>query len=265
MKLKLRILPLFLLLTTALIGQKQLPQRTTNAVNDFAGMLSSSEKAGLERKLRQYQEETSTAIVIVTENSLDGEDEFEYTNRMAQAWGIGTAGNDNGVLIYVAKQDRRVRIQTGYGSEGYLPDAMSKRIIDNIITPAFKQGNYYGGLDQATDAIMDLGRGEYVNPEAGKRKAKGGVSGIYIIIFLIIIIFIFSNFGGGDDDDDGGYYRGGRYDDQNRRRRGGGFFIFPGGGFGGGSGGGGGFGGGGGGFGGFGGGGFGGGGAGGGW
>jgi uncharacterized protein len=268
MKLKLRILTLLLLVTTVLAGQKPLPQRTTSAVNDFAGMLTSNERGSLERKLRQYVNETSTAIVIVTENSLEGEDDFAYTNRLAQEWGIGTEDNDNGILLYVAKNDRKIRIQTGYGAEGFLPDALAKRIIDNIITPSFRQGNYYRGLNEATDAIMDLGRGEYVNPEGGKKKAKGGTSALYIIIFLIILIIIFSSIGGGGDDgDDGGYYRGGRYDDpQRRRRRGGGWIIFPGGGFGGGGSGGGGFGGGGGGgFGGFGGGGFGGGGAGGGW
>ena len=268
MKLKLKILPFLLLLTIGLFAQKQIPNRTSNAVNDFAGLLSVNEQRNLEQKLRQYQRETSTAIVIVAENSLQGEDEFDYSNRLAQAWGIGTGENDNGILIYIAKQERRIRIQTGYGAEGFLPDAMAKRIIDNIITPYFRQGNYYGGLDRATSAIMDLGRGEYDNDEYNdKRKAQGGSSAMYIFIFLIIMIIIFSMIGGGDDDDDddGGYYRGGRYDDHHRRRRrrGGGFIIFPGGGFGGGGGGGGGFGGGG--FGGFGGGGFGGGGAGGGW
>ncbi len=268
MKLKLKILPFLLLLTIGLFAQKQIPNRTSNAVNDFAGLLSVNEQRSLEQKLRQYQRETSTAIVIVAENSLQGEDEFDYSNRLAQAWGIGTGENDNGILIYIAKQERRIRIQTGYGAEGFLPDAMAKRIIDNIITPYFRQGNYYGGLDRATSAIMDLGRGEYDNDEYNdKRKAQGGSSAMYIFIFLIIMIIIFSMIGGGDDDDDddGGYYRGGRYDDHHRRRRrrGGGFIIFPGGGFGGGGGGGGGFGGGG--FGGFGGGGFGGGGAGGGW
>jgi uncharacterized protein len=268
MKLKLKILSLLLLMTTMLVGQKSLPRRTTNAVNDFAGLLSSGQQRNLESKLRQYQEETSTAIVIVSENSLEGEDEFEYSNRLAQAWGIGTGEYDNGVLIYIAKQERRIRIQTGYGAEGFLPDAMAKRIIDNLITPNFRQGKFYEGLDIATSAIMDLGRGEYNNDDYdGKRQARGGSSAVYIFIFLIILIIIFSMIGGNDDDDDdGGYYRGGRYDDPNhrrRRRRGGGFIIFPGGGFGGGGSGGGGFGGGG--FGGFGGGGFGGGGAGGGW
>lgn len=267
MKLKLKILPFLLLLTFGLLAQKSMPRRTTNAVNDFSGLLTVNEQRSLEQKLRRYQEETSTAIVIVIENSLEGEDEFEYSNRLAQSWGIGTGENDNGLLIYIARQERRIRIQTGYGVEGFLPDAMAKRIIDNIITPYFRQGDFYGGLDRATSAIMDLGRGEYSNDNYdGKRQARGGSSAVYIFIFLIVLIIIFSMIGGNDDDDDdGGYYRGGRYDDphRRRRRRGGGFIIFPGGGFGGGGSGGGGFGGGG--FGGFGGGGFGGGGAGGGW
>lgn len=265
MKLKLKILSLLLLTATVLVGQKQIPDRTTKAVNDFARMLAPSQVNSLENKLRQYQRETSTAIVIVTESSLEGDDAFDYSNRLAHGWGIGTADNDNGILIYVAKNDRKIQIQTGYGAEGFLPDAMAKRVIDNIISPAFRQGDFYKGLNDATSAIMEMGRGEYdaPPPEAGgKKKAKGGTPAIFIILVLIVLIIIFSRMGGGDgDDDDGGYYRGGRYDEKRRRRRrgGGGWIFFPGG-FGGG-----GFGGGDGGFGGFGGGGFGGGGAGGDW
>lgn len=257
-------------------AQKTIPKKTDYLVNDYAGMLNRNEVVQLGRKLARYAKETSTQIAIVTENSLEGEDEVEYVTRLAHEWGIGSEGNDNGVLIYIAKKERRVRIQTGYGSEGFLPDVMAKRIIDNIITPAFKQGQFYQGLDRAVDAIIDLAKGEYTNENYEQKEAKGGLPAILIILFLIVLIIILSSIFGnnGDDDDDGGYYRGGRYDNPRRRnsRRGSGWIIFPGGGgFGGGgsSGGGsgsdgwGGFGGGG--FGGFGGGGFGGGGAGGGW
>ena len=270
MKFKFIILSLLLLSGTMLFGQKQIPSKTDRLVNDFAGMLSRNQVNALNQKLSKYAQETSTQIVVVTEESLEGEDDFDYTVRMAHEWGIGTSENDNGILLYISKLDRKVRIQTGYGAEGFLPDAISKRIIDNIVVPAFRKGKFYEGIDRATGAIMDLGRGEYEAPDqTSKKRAKGGSSAIFIIVFLIVLIIILSKFGGGDDDD-GGYYNGGRYDEHKRRGRrrrgGGGWIIFPGGGFGGGGGGiggGGGFGGGG--FGGFGGGGFGGGGAGGSW
>ncbi|GJM36201.1 MAG: hypothetical protein DHS20C18_52020 [Saprospiraceae bacterium] len=262
---------LFVFCGIGLQAQRAIDRQPSGYVNDYASLLSRQEVSRLEQKLRAYQQESSTQIAIVTETSLDGDDAFEYSNRLAQQWGIGGGENDNGILIYIAKDDRQIRIQTGYGTEGFLPDALAKRIIDNIITPAFRNGQYYQGIDRAVDTIIQLGDGEYTNenPGGGKRDAKGGVPAIMILFFIIILLVFLSRFGGGDDDDDddGGYYRGGRYDyDQKRkkRRRGGGWIFFPGGFSGGGGGGFGGLGGGGG-FGGFGGGGFGGGGAGGSW
>ncbi len=258
-----------LLLFTSLLAwaQKQVPEPSNVLVNDYANMLSRDEVARLDRKLTEYARATSTQIVIVTEESLEGEDPFDYTLRLVEEWGIGTAENDNGVLLYVAEQDRQLRIQTGYGAEVFLTDAMARRIIENIIKPAFRVGRYYDGLHEATNIIMDLGRGEYTGEEWEKQNSKGGIPLLLILLVLFFIIIFLSNLSSDDDDDDdGGYYRGGRYDMDRRRRRGGGWIFFPGGGWTTGGGGGfdgGGFGGGG--FGGFGGGGFGGGGAGGSW
>lgn len=235
-------------------AQKQVPARTQELVNDFAQMINDNQQRQLEAKLVAYDKETSTQIAIVTEKSLEGDDPFSYAQRLASAWGIGGREHSNGVLIYVSEQDREIRIQTGYGAEGFLPDVTAKRIIENVIKPAFRSSNYYEGLDRATDIIMELGTGEYEgDPNYGSEE---GIPAWAIILMLIILIIIISSFSNPNDGDDGGYYRGGRYEIPHRRGR-----VFPGGGFGGG-----GFGGGGGGgFGGFGGGGFGGGGAGGGW
>lgn len=256
-----------LLFSTVLVAQKQVPAPTSYLINDYAGLLNRSQVVALGDKLRAYVGETSTQIVIVTETSLEGDDAFEYAQRLASTWGIGGSSNDNGILIYVSKDDRQVRIQTGQGTEGFLPDVTAKRIIENIIVPAFRTGNYYQGLDRATDAIMDFGRGEYEGD--GFSNSEENVPGWIVIVFLIALILLISWLSSNDDDDDGGYYRGGRYEMPGRgSRRRGRTIIFPGGGGGGGSsgGGGGGFGGfGGGGFGGFGGGSFGGGGAGGSW
>lgn len=248
---------------------KDVPPKSSQLVNDFTNStLSIQEVRTMERKLAAYARETSTQIAVVIENSTEDEDIFSYSNRLAREWGIGGSENDNGVLIYVAIQDRKIQIQTGYGAEGFLTDALARRIIENIIAPAFRKGQYYVGLDRATSTVMDLGKGEYKGDGLQQRReAEGGIPFILIVIVIIVLIIILSRYAD-DDDDDGGYYRGGRYDTQPRRRRGGGWIFFPTGGFGGGGGGGfggGGFGGGGGGFGGFGGGDFGGGGAGGSW
>lgn len=254
------ILLVFLFSLPFFVVAKEVPPAPNppKLVNDFAGILSSGEVQALEQKLVAYDDSTSTQIAVVIEETLDGDDVFDYSHRLAMAWGIGREGKNNGILIYVAIGDRKLWIQTGYGTEGFLPDAMAKRIIDRIIAPNFRNQNYYQGLDQATNAIIQLGNGEYVNDDP---RQSGNLPIPVIIIFLvlfIVIIIIISKGGGG-----GGYNRQGRYDS------GGGWIFFGPGSHGGGWGGGGGSsgwgGGGGGGFGGFGGGGFGGGGAGGSW
>lgn len=256
---------ILLLLFSTLAIAKEIPAKPNppRLVNDFAGMLNASEREALEQKLVAYDDSTSTQIAIVTERTLDGEDIFDYSYRIAENWGIGNQGKNNGILIYVALDDHKIFIQTGRGAEGFLPDAIAKRIIENIIKPAFREQNYYKGLDRATDAIISYGAGEYKADDNQETGFPPIIIFIIIFIVLMIIVSIFNN-KNNDDDNDGGYYRGGRY---NERGRGGGWIFFPpiGGGGGGWNSGGGGGGFGGGGFGGFGGGGFGGGGAGGSW
>ncbi|MBL7792847.1 MAG: TPM domain-containing protein [Saprospiraceae bacterium] len=228
------IAPVFslLLFASGAAAQKSIPEPSGFLVNDYAGMLSRQQVVDLGRKLRDYADSTSTQIVIVTEKSLEGEDAFDYSYRLARKWGIGTKENDNGILIYVSKEDRAIRIQTAYGAEGFLPDAMAKRIIDNIIVPNFRRGLFYEGLDEATSAIIALSSGEYVND--GKRDNGGsGAALIFVllvVIFFLVLMWIIKRRGGGGD---GGYYRGGRYDmgdPRHRRGGGGGWIFFPGGG-----------------------------------
>ena len=263
-------LVVLLLTAVSVFAQPEVPRSTNQLVNDFAGMMTSSQQAELTQILNAYARETSTQIAVVTEASLEGQDVFDRSFAIADQWGVGgSADRDNGVLIYVARDDRKIYIQTGYGVEGFLNDAQAGRIIRNIMTPAFRQGDFYAGIAGAAQAIMKAGEGEYVADQVPEERTSRGIPPFYIFLFIFIIFMLLNRFGNrhdDDDDDDGGYWRGGHYDGHpRRRRRGGGWFILPGG-FGGGGGGGGGFGGGGGGgFGGFGGGGFGGGGAGGGW
>jgi uncharacterized protein len=219
-------------------------------VNDFAGMLDASQVEALEHKLDAYNDSTSTQISIVIVQSLEGTEKAQYATELAEKWGIGRDKKDNGVLILISKGDRQIFIATGRGVEEYLPDAICKRIVEQIIKPGFKQGDYYGGLNAATDEMIARLSGTFVNDEKGDRK---GIP-VWVIILIIFIVFFILPFifrgrgGGGTTYGRRGYSSGPFW--------GGGF---GGGGFGGGGGGGGG------GFGGFGGGSFGGGGAGGGW
>jgi len=247
--------------TTLSLAAKDVPPPSNTLVTDFAGILQPQEQAALERKLVAYDDSTSTQIAVVIERSLEGDDLFNYTLRLVEEWGIGREGKDNGILLYIAYDDRKIIIQTGYGTEGFLPDALAKRIIENVLKPTFRQNQYYAGIDRATDVIMRLGSGEYYN-EGGDRRSNSeeGIPPFAMIIIIVVAIIIIRSLFNDDGGGGGGYHRGGRYD--SRRSRGGWIFL-PGGG--GGFGGGGGSFGGGGGFGGFGGGGFGGGGASGGW
>lgn len=155
-------------------------------VNDYAGALSNGERQALEQKLVAYFDTTSTQIAIVIEQSLDGDDLFDYCQRLAEGWGIGEKDKSNGVLIYVALDDHKIRIHTGYGMEAVLPDALCNQIINNRIKPAFKAGAYYQGLDETTDDIIAAAKGEYSND----REPKGGFGNL-LLLFAIIIILIF--------------------------------------------------------------------------
>lgn len=228
-------------------------------VNDFANLLMPDQVSALEQKLDTYNDSTSTQIAVVTVETTGDYDIFDYALKIGRDWGVGGKQFNNGVVLLVAKNDHKVYIATGYGMEGPLPDATAKEIIDNDITPAFRAGNFYEGLDKATDDIIAAAAGEYKAPPA-KQKSGGNALGIIIIVLIILFIISRINRGGGGT---------------TMNRRGSDSWVGPflggwllGGGFGGGGGGGGGGGfggGGGGGFGGFGGGGFGGGGAGGSW
>jgi uncharacterized protein len=165
-------------------------------VNDYAGVLSRREQGALEQKLVAYFDTTSTQIAIVIEQSLDGDDLFDYCQRLATAWGIGEKGKSNGVLLYVAISDRKVRIHTGYGMEGVLPDARSSRIINQRIKPNFKAANYYAGLDEATSDMIAAASGEYKNDR--EPEGKNGLMNLAILLGVIIIFFvIFKGKGGG--------------------------------------------------------------------
>ncbi|RZK23542.1 MAG: TPM domain-containing protein, partial [Hymenobacter sp.] len=164
-------------LTLALTGHAQdVPPRPNppRLVNDLAHVMQPQEADALEQKLVAYDDSTSSQIAVVTVPSLGGSDIFSYAQKLYQTWGIGRKGKDNGLLILVAIQEHQVRTQTGYGLEGAVPDALAKRIGDQIMAPAFKQNQYYTGLDRGTDALIALAKGEYkADPADAQRRGRG--------------------------------------------------------------------------------------------
>jgi len=175
----------------SVVGQ-QFPEKPNPAkfVNDFATMLQVGENQYLESKLHHYRDTTSTQIVVVTIPSLDGYDIEGYANELARKWGIGEKGKDNGILILVAQNEHKVRIEVGYGLEARVPDAAAKEIIREIVKPNFKAGNYGQGIDQSIDRIMQLASGEY-KASAAKGKKGGGTVLLFVIIVAVILLFSF--------------------------------------------------------------------------
>lgn len=176
-------------------SQAEIPQKPDKqtSVYDKAKMLSGYEKNALEQKLINYADSTSTQIVVATITSLNGENISLYATEWAHQWGIGQADKDNGILVLVAQNDRKLAIQTGYGVEHLLTDALAKRVISTIITPEFKKGNFYGGLDRGTSAIIQILNGEYQETRDFSTDGGSGIPIFFIILFFIILIIILSN------------------------------------------------------------------------
>jgi uncharacterized protein len=224
-----------------IIKQRPNPPRL---VTDLAGVLDAQQLQALESKLVAYDDSTSNQIAIVLVKTLDGYPIEEAAVRLFREWGVGNKATNNGILILASIDERQVRIETGYGLEGAVPDITASQIIRNDIGPSFREGNYFEGLDSATNSIMLAAAGEYKAPEGYNDRAKGKRFPFGTILFIIILIIFFSRGRGGG---------GGGFMSRRGYRRGLGPLIFfpPIGGGGWGGGGGGGWSGGGGGFGGF--------------
>lgn len=189
---------LFLSLTVSAFGQDFLPDRPTGMVNDFADMLSSSEERRLENKLRSYRDTTTNAFVIATIESLQNYPIEDVATNLFNSWDIQYEQRNNGVLILISEQDREMRIEVGYGLEGAIPDIMANRIINDVMTPSFRSGDFYGGLNQATDILIDLAVGEFEGfPERRTSSGDEGIPIDLIILFIILIFFLVSKGKGG--------------------------------------------------------------------
>lgn len=179
-----------------ILPEKPYPPRL---VNDFAGMLDLNRISALERKLVAFDDSTSTQIAIVTLEDLGGYDINDYGQRLAEKWGIGQQGSDNGVLVLVKAKTGsgrgEVAILPGYGLEGAIPDILCAQIIDYEILPEFRKGNYYEGLNKAADALMALARGDFPSDKYENKNDAGAI--IPLIIFIIVLVIILSMRSGG--------------------------------------------------------------------
>ncbi len=189
-----------LIFCNTIFAQFTIPEKPSfqTSVYDYANVLSASEKTQLEEKLVRYSDSTTTQIVVITIESLKGEDVSQLATKWGQTWGIGgTKQDDNGVIILLAKAEKKIAINPGYGVEDRLTAGIGGTIIRNIIIPEFKAGSFYNGLDKGTDAIIDVFKGKFKGER--KQASKGNNFPIlpFIVIIIIVLVLMFRNKGGG--------------------------------------------------------------------
>jgi uncharacterized protein len=162
-------------------------------VNDHANVLSESEKAGLESILKRFEAETTNQVVLLVIPSLEGDSLEDFSIRVAEAWKVGQKGRDNGVIFLVAIEDRKARIEVGYGLEGTLTDAQSGRILRNIVFPAFRQGAYPSGIQAGVVGILQAIQGEFPSQAARQmaptRQARARASGLLLPLLFFLLLF----------------------------------------------------------------------------
>jgi uncharacterized protein len=170
------------------------PGQPNGFVNDYTNTFNVEQKQALENKLSTFSQTTGNEIAVVLINSLADDTVENFANQLFADWGIGKKGADNGILVLVAKDDRQMRIEVGYGLEGSLTDAQSYWIINDIMKPAFQQNDFYSGIDQATDKIIAATQGE-VLPESNPNPAANFDIGNLFWMILFIPIWLASILG----------------------------------------------------------------------
>ena len=181
-------------------AQFDIPAKPTGsaqtAVYDYAKILSSQQHKELEQKLINYSDTTSTQIVVITIPSLKGESIGILGPKWGQTWGIGKKGKDNGVLILLAAEERQIGIYPGYGAEVQITAGQGGELIRNRIIPQFKRGDYYAGLNEGVDGIMEMLAGTYQADKDARMDGDneiGGLICVFVILALIIGTIFFRN------------------------------------------------------------------------
>lgn len=164
------------------------PGTPTGFVNDFAGMLNIDQKQQLETKLSNYEKSSGNEIAIATVQTLGGDTVENFAAKLFEDWKIGKRGEDNGILLFIAREDRQMRIEVGYGLEPQLTDIEASHLLANVLVPAFKNESYFAGIDQATDLIMQKLGGE--SPEAFATAPEQGTPPNYFLIGIFALLFL---------------------------------------------------------------------------
>ncbi len=183
---------LALLVPAILFAAETIPPAPPNHFNDYAGVVPPATAQQLDAELTQFERDTSNQIVVAVYPTMQSDSSIDdYAVRLFQAWHIGQQHRNNGVLLLVFTQSHRMRIQTGYGLEGALPDALCARIMDNEMAPHFHTGDYASGLTAGIHAIMAATKGEYKGTGRVANESRSSSNGgIVPLIFIAVIILL---------------------------------------------------------------------------
>ncbi len=186
---------LLLVFTCGQLGAAEvLPPPPKQYFNDYAHVVSPEEAARLNATLEDFERQTSDQILVVVFPKMQSDSSVEdYTVRVAQSWKVGQKAKDNGAVLFVFVEDRKMFLQVGYGLEGALPDAIAKRIIEDEIKPRFRAGDYAGGLHNGVSAILAAVKGEYqgTGSTVAERGHRGGAGSLVILLVLFGIFGLF--------------------------------------------------------------------------
>ena len=205
MKRVIRALLSCLLLWTAVVSAAPTFPALSGRVVDEANLMSRKQAHQLTQQLAAFEKRSGIQLVVVSIDTLAGDTIEEYGYQLGRHWGIGQKGKDNGVLLLIAQDERKVRIEVGYGLEGALPDAIAANIIQTRILPAFKRGDMVAGVVAGSQSIMQALAGEYQPVDTAKKEDKLG--GPWLFILMVIVMIVLHNLRGGGGGGGGGRRR----------------------------------------------------------
>jgi uncharacterized protein len=191
------LLAVLIAAASSVLGADPLPPKPSQYVVDRAGILSPQLVARLNQGLDAFERETSNQVMVATFPRIpDGHALEDFTQRTAEAWGVGQSKDDNGVVLFVFPNDRVTRIEVGYGLEGALPDVITKRIIENEMLPSFRAGDFNAGISRGVNAILQATRGEYrgsgrTNADAGEQAE--GTWFLFLLFLLLLLMMVAAN------------------------------------------------------------------------
>lgn len=185
------VLMLLCCLFSTMLFAADFPERSSTLVTDYTNTLDAGSLQTLEQQLVAFNDSTSTQIAIVIMASTGGYEIKDYAAQLGEKWGIGQKGKNNGVILLIAKDDHKMAIQVGYGLEPVLTDALSKRIIEQVLKPAFREDRYFEGLQSASQVIMSVCAGEFTADQYIKKTREQKPKDASMLLLLLVFVIVF--------------------------------------------------------------------------